>query len=403
VSADETPRNRLLSLINRRAPSPSLEPGVKYALSVFVVMRLAISLWVALVLIVTQPPTSPDDLLRPYQGVEPISGGAHEFLVGAWQRFDTLWYLRIAEHGYALDDGSTVYFPLYPMLTGVLGRALLGNFLVAALVISSVAYIVALFCLYKLTEAELGRAAARRGTLYLALFPTSFFFLAAYTESLFLALTLASFLFASRTRWWSAGIVGFLASLTRLQGIVLIVPFVYMYLRERGFRLKRVRLDLLGLLIIPCGALLFLAYQQVIVGSPGLADVYQGQLHAQFVWPWANVLATLAKIISSQGTFINVLNLSLAGVFLAMTVVTFRSLPREYGIYMAVTMLVLLLRRTTLQPLVSMSRYVLILFPAFMLWGRWGRNPRVQRLIVYPSMALLLYLSGQFAMWGWVA
>ena len=88
---------------------------------------------------------------------------------------------------------------------------------------------------------------------------------------------------------------------------------------------------------------------------------------------------------------------------IAMAVLSFRELPLEYGIYMAVTIFVLLLRRTTLQPMVSMSRYVLVLFPAFMLWGRWGRNPRVRRLIVYPCVALLLYLSGQFAMWGWVA
>ena len=84
-----------------------------------------------------------------------------------------------------------------------------------------------------------------------------------------------------------------------------------------------------------------------------------------------------------------------------ISVMTLSSMPRSLS--WAVTLFVLLLRRTTLQPLVSMSRYVLVLFPAFMIWGRWGRNPRIQRLIIYSSVALLLYLSGQFAMWGWVA
>ncbi|HJX38442.1 MAG TPA: hypothetical protein VJ714_07575, partial [Anaerolineae bacterium] len=79
-------------------------------------MRVVISLWAALVLLVTQAPTGPDDVLRPYQGVEPVSGGIAELFLGVWQRFDTLWYLRIAAQGYAPDDGSTVYFPLYPML-----------------------------------------------------------------------------------------------------------------------------------------------------------------------------------------------------------------------------------------------------------------------------------------------
>lgn len=369
----------------------------------FVVTRVAISLWAALVLVTTRAPTSPDDVLRPYQGVPAIQGGIAELFLGVWQRFDTLWYVKIAAQGYAAHDGSTVYFPLYPALITLLGKVLLDNYLVAALVISNLAYIGALYCLYRLTEAQFGTASARRSAVYLAIFPTAFFFLAPYTESLFLLLTLAAFLCAYRKRWWLAGALGFLSSLTRLQGVVLIAPLLYMYLRDRGFRVSRLDPKIVGPIIIPLGALLYMGYQYLMVGAAPLVATYQTHLYAQFVWPWDNVLATCLKILSPEGTFINVLNLTLTGFFLGMTMLSFRKLPGEYGIYMAITMLVLMLRRTTLQPLVSMSRYVLMLFPAFMLWGHWGRNPWIQRLIVYPSVALLLYLSGQFAMWGWVA
>jgi len=401
-------------IINQKTPSQIValkewalglgsDPELRYALSLFVVVRVAISLWTALVLVITQAPTGPDEVLRPYQGVEPISGRVPELLLGVWQRFDTLWYVRIAAQGYAPNDASTVYFPLYPLLIRLLGTALAGNYLVAALVISNLCYIGVLYCLYKLTELRFGKASARRSSLYLAIFPTAFFFLAAYTESLFLLLTLAAFLCAHEKRWWLAGLMGFLASLARLQGVVLLAPLLYMYLRDRGFRRSGVGADLLGLIIVPGGAVLFMAYQHLILGSGPLLSTYQTQLYAQFVLPWDNILATFEKMLSPEGTFTNVLNLSLLGIFLAMTVLSFRTLPPEYGIYMAVTVFVLLLRRTTLQPLVSMSRYVLVLFPAFMMWGRWGRNPRVQRLIIYPFVALLLYLSGQFATWGWVA
>jgi hypothetical protein len=379
------------------------DPGLRFAVLLFAVTRVAISLWAAVVLVATRAPTSPDDVLRPYQGVPPIQGGIAELLLGVWQRFDALWYIRIATQGYAPHDGSTVYFPLYPVLIRLLGRVLLDNYLVAALIISNLAYVGVLYGLYKLTEAEFGRASARRGAVYLAIFPTAFFFLAPYTESLFLLLTLAAFLCAYRERWWLAGALGFLSSLTRLQGVVLIAPLLYMYLRDRGFRVSRLDLKVLGPMIIPLGALLYMGYQYLMVGAAPLVATYQTHLYAQFVWPWDNVLATCQKILSPEGTFINVLNLTVTGVFLGMTVLSFRKLPGEYGIYMAIAMIVLMLRRTTLQPLVSMSRYVLMLFPAFMLWGRWGRSPRVQRLIIYPSVALLLYLSGQFAMWGWVA
>jgi len=379
------------------------DPAFRHGALLFAVSRIALSLWAALVLALTQTPTSPDDVLRPYQGVEPISGGIAELFLGVWQRFDTLWYLRIAAQGYAPDDGSTVYFPLYPMLIKLVGTLFAGNYLLAALVISNLAFVGVLFCLYRLTARQFGGTGARRSTLYLAIFPTAFFFLAAYAESLFLLLTLAAFLSAHEKRWWLAGTLGFLASLTRLQGVVLLAPLLYMYLRHKGFRLSGVRPDVLGPLIVPMGAALFMAYQHLVLGSAPLMSTYQTQLYAQFVWPWDNIIASVQQIVSPEGTFVDVLNLLATGVFIAMTILSFRRLPMEYAIYMAITLLALMLRRTTLQPLVSMSRYVLVLFPAFMLWAHWGSNPRIQRLIVYPSVALLLYLSGQFAMWGWVA
>jgi hypothetical protein len=366
-------------------------------------MRVVVSLWMALVLTVTRAPTTPDEVLRPYQGMEPISGGLAEPLLGVWQRFDTLWYIKIATQGYSPENESTVYFPLYPSLIRLLGTIFLGDYLLAALFISNLAYIGVLFYLHKLTEMEFNRPAARRSVTYLAIFPTAIFFLAAYTESLFLFLTLAAFYYAKEKRWWLAGALGFLSSLTRLQGIVLIIPLLYMYLRDRAFRLSRLRPDILALIVIPGGAALFLAYQHLSIGSTSLLATYQTELHALFVLPWDNIIASIQKVLSPEGTFINVLNLTVTCLFLAMTALSFRKLPLEYSIYMLVTIFVLLLRRTTLQPLVSMSRYVLVLFPAFMMWGHWGRNPRFQRLVVYPSVALLLYLSGQFAMWGWVA
>jgi hypothetical protein len=379
------------------------DPALKQAVVLFVVLRVIISLWAALVLAVTNAPTAPDEVLRPYQGVEPIAGGPAELFLGVWQRFDSLWYLKIATRGYSPDDGSTVYFPLYPLLIRLLGKVLLDNYLLAALAISSLAFIGVLYYLFKLSEMEFDRPTARRSVIYLAVFPTAFFFLAAYTESLFLLLTLLAFHSANKRRWWLAATFGFLASLTRLQGVVLVVPLLYMYIGDRGPSLSRLGADVLGLIAIPAGALLFLTYQHLFIGSTSLLTTYEAHLHAQFVWPWDNIIATVQMICSPQGSFINALNLIVACLFLAMTALSFGRLPRAYSIYLVIAVFVLLLRRTTLQPLVSMSRYVLVLFPVFMMWGRWGRNPYFQRLVVYPSVALLFYLSGQFAMWGWVA
>jgi hypothetical protein len=49
-----------------------------------------------------------------------------------------------------------------------------------------------------------------------------------------------------------------------------------------------------------------------------------------------------------------------------------------------------------------MSRYALEIFPAFILWGAWGKHSWVNRAILYLSFPLNLYLSAQFLIWGWV-
>ncbi len=368
-----------------------------YSLTIFLTMRLALSLLAALLLWLVKPPVGPHPLLRPYQGVEPITGGWAGLLLGAWQRFDTLWYLKIATQGYSPHDGSAVYFPLYPLLIRV-ATYLVREPTLAALLVSNLAYIGLLLYLYRLTASLGGEATAGRTAIYMALFPTAFFFLAGYTESLFLFFVIAAFWYAERGRWWPAGLFGFLASLTRLQGLCLLFPLLYLYLKRR-----RVDWNLVAISVIPLGAVSFLLYQRFFLGQASLIGTYEAYLHAQFVLPWDNISGAVRQVLSPQGSFIDLFNLIVTLVFLAMAVVSFYRLPPEYGLYMATTMAALLLRRTTLQPLVSMSRYALALFPAFMIWGKWGERPWVNRLILYPSVALLIYLCGQFVMWGWVA
>src|SRR5262249_53792018 len=76
--------------------------------------------------------------------------------------------------------------------------------------------------LWKLTRELAETASADRTILYLALFPTTLFLVAVYSESLYLALSVAAFLLGRRRRWASAGLVTGLAALTRVSGVVLL-------------------------------------------------------------------------------------------------------------------------------------------------------------------------------------
>jgi len=158
-------------------------------------MRLFTSVVAGLALWITGALTRPDPVLRPYQGIIPINEGLAGYLLGGWQRFDTLRCPKMAPRGYSPQDGSTVYFLLYPLLIRAGGKTLLDNYRLAALIISNLAYIGLLFYLYRLTTFLLEEKTAPRTVVYLAIFPAAFF-LAGYTESLFLLSTLTAFWYA---------------------------------------------------------------------------------------------------------------------------------------------------------------------------------------------------------------
>jgi hypothetical protein len=89
-------------------------------------------------------------------------------------------------------------------------------------------------------------------------------------------------------------------------------------------------------------------------------------------------------------------------IFIAMVVPVWRLLPRLYGVYYVSMLALYLIRMGTIHPLYAMTRYVLVLFPAFVLLGGWGRNPWINRAVLYLSWPLLLFMSGVFALWGWI-
>jgi Gpi18-like mannosyltransferase len=330
------------------------------------------------------------DGIFPYQGVYTNSAP----VLTIWQRFDSNWYLKIAQSGYSEIDGSTAFFPLYPLLIKFFGF-ILGNNLLAGLLISNAALLGALVLLFKLSAEYFEVGVVRRSLVYIILFPTSFFFFAAYTEAPFLLMVLAAFLAAKRQRWLMAALFGSLAALTRLQGVLMFIPLVYMWWRQTD---NRRWLNGMALVLIPLSTLSFLLYTRL-----SLIGMYQSTLNAIFVWPWMNIWTSAERLLTRQGTLIDLFNLLVTLFFGILCVVAWFKLPREWFFYSIAMFGAPLFRMTTVQPLVSMSRYVLVLFPLFCLLGKWGEKPWVNRVIVYTGFLAALYFSAQFFSWGWVA
>jgi hypothetical protein len=215
---------------------------------------------------------------------------------------------------------------------------------------------------------------------------------------------------AERAQWGRASVWGAFAALTRLQGVLLVIPLSWMLLKpffternvstylklwggEFPFYIVKVRLP--GL--IPLATILYL-----LLTNFSLFSTYEGELHARFVLPWDNFAAMFALIANARASWIDWINLVATILFAGMVALAWRRVPYAYGMFVALMWLAPLLRMTTTQPLVSMARYALALFPVFMLWGVWGKNAWINRAILYLAFPLNLFFSAQFVMWGWV-
>src|SRR5688500_17283128 len=217
------------------------------------------------------------------------AGGGWSSAVTSWETGDALWYLRIASGGYATDDGSGAFFPLYPMLVRVVGELTGGRWLLAAFVVSNVALVAALVLLHRLTALEWSEEVARRAVVLLCVFPTGFFLLAPYTESLFLALALGC-LYAARTRRWAlAALLGFLAALTRSPGFLLALPLLV----EAGlqWRVSRSWRQLVAgagaAAATVAGLLAYLGYWQVYESDwRRPIDLQRSGWQKESAWPW---------------------------------------------------------------------------------------------------------------------
>lgn len=380
-------------------------PSMRFVILIYAVQRVMLSFLAALSY-VWLPPLMPSDVIhRLSLGLEPVTGPLADLLLGVWQRWDTLWYLLIATRGYALDDSSIFTPPLYPMLIRLVGAVLGGQYLLGGLIVSNVAYVLALWLFHRLTTWELDEATARRSVVYLALFPTAFFFLAGYSESLFFLFSVASFYAARRGKWDLAGAAGLLAGVTRLQGFLLLIPLALEYVRQRGLSRRLISWDLFGLAAVPLGMLAFMAYVYGILGadSPLAPFLTLRGYSYHLTWPGQALWDGVWVIVTGQFFYADVLDLGAVILFSVLTIAALRRLPLAYGVYMVVSLWVILSRTGFPQPLISACRLVLPLFPGFMILGLWGRNPWVHRLILYPSILLLLILTGIFAAWGWVA
>jgi len=311
--------------------------------------------------------------------------GLHN-LFTSFEKQDALWFLRIATDGYRVGDGSAAFFPLYPLLVRGVSVVIGGHPLAAALLVSNLSSFWALYVLYSLTASELSEDAARKTVLFICLFPTSFFFLAPYSESLFLLLALTSFWGARNGRWWVAGLAGAGAALTRSVGIMLVpalaVEAVHQWRehkgRQRGTSLA-VRLGWSGVPVL--GTLSYLAWWQVRSGNWKAPLEFQANWDRHPAFPVTTLVKATAAAWNNGSYWL--LDWVVVIPMLALAAYAAFKVRPAYSIYAWACIIAPLTLIWDTRPLMSVSRFVVVIFPAF--WGAAllaEKRPASQDLIV---------------------
>ena len=377
-------------------------------------LRLGLGAVMAGTWLIIKPRLAPGLLNNPnvYGVLDIPTTSPGDAFLGVWVRWDAVHHLNLAALGYEnVSTGDSVFYPLFALLTRAFAGPLGGDLILASLIVATLATCAALAGLYRLTDSAFGPCSARWSVLVLASFPTAVFLVAPFTESLFLALTIGAFLTCRRGRWWLAGALGLLASLARGPGMLTSLALAIVAWRE--WRTTRPRLlsfqtisMLAGVALPVVGGLGFLAWRHA-AGLPPVTAILRQYSELVLTNPVSGLVASVQQWLRAAD-FTMTLEVLTAPLFIALTAAMFLN-PRwrkpEWTAYVVVNLGLFLSKQSlTGSSLQSLPRYVLMLFPVFIVVGDWlaHRGRRTQFIYLAVSSAALLVFGALYTLWVFI-
>lgn len=328
-----------------------------------------------------------------------------------WNKWDSIHYLNLAQNGYSASGENAkliVFYPLYSLLVGITAK-ILGNYLLSGVVVSNLCLGVGCCYLYRLVRIDFDEATAMRSIKYMLIYPFAFFFGIAYTESIFVALSIMALYYMRKNKWILAGICGFLAALTKNQGIILVIPAAMEYvlstkafdeLRKRNF--KNIVSNFLKkgiyMLMIPLGTLVYFMINKILFGNWNEFIVYQKK---DFNNTFGNVFENLKWItesaISPEDAFRLTYWIPCILSFLLVIFLIFYSIGRirlSYSAYMLAFLLI------SFSPswLLSGARYIMSLVPIYISLSVLAKRKEADIVLTFTSTLLLGFYTFAFLM-----
>jgi hypothetical protein len=372
-------RSYNLTMLRRLASRPDWQ----IALAVTAILRVFYSAMAAVYL----PFLNPDPALIHSNALTdnlPSPHGMYYSVLGIWQRFDTLWFLRIAQNCYDRPI-AVIFYPLYPATIRLMSEWMPA--MADALLVSTVAAFFFFWGLLRLAAklSELGRL---RMLLLISVWPTSFVLFAGYAESLTLALVVWAIVFGREAQWAAATACGILAGSARPSGVLVFIPLAAMALRSRHTPSLVVTLTPLGWL----GYWAWLRWS----GRISVVEAYRVYQGMTMVPPWKGLAEALRLIVIEHDGLLAVK----LGVLILVALSTLWGPVRIEDKIFALAVILQMLMYTG-RPLLGAMRYVLLVYPAFLVWGTYAERWNKKQLSFYVAALGVLNMAWMWAFLSW--
>jgi len=315
---------------------------------------------------------------------------SNDFL-NAHAQFDASAYLDIAINGYNQEynngNGNYSYFPLFPILIKIFSYLLGIEW--SAFILSNILSLVCIYLLYLVIQDNYNDTIAYRSCLLFVFFPVIYFFNMMYTESLFFMFILLMFYYGKCGKWWLVGVLGFLATSTRMPGIIMVFPMLYLYWKQN----KKLNFDFLWLLLIWLPIPLLFSYFYYSTGDFFIMfHTFDNPSYGfGMTIPGAALFRLLYQIFQQtniQTILYMLLNIIFGFSFIILTILSWRLKYKEYAIFMTSYLLLILVPSR----INAHIRYYMLMFPAYIILAKYNINTKLITKFLYMFSIILIIL-----------
>lgn len=352
-----------------------------------IISRFAILLIPWLTITLLFPETKPLNLL--------------DFTINAWNRWDGLHYTYLSQHWYTnIGDEANfiVFFPLYPLLVKVFSFLAIKTVLLE-IILSSTLFVIGSYYFYKLVQIDYPEKIARWAVIVLAIFPTSYFFNAPYTESLFLLLFSSAFYYARMDNWTMAGLLTGLACISRPFGVLILAGVLVEWFYAKNRNGKN-----LPILIFPSivAIIYYIFLNQNIYGDPLMFQkILANHWQKHLISPVTGIMDSW-RIAFSGGLTNFVLMVGWAEAITAtvswiLIPFSFKLLRKSWAVFYTLSVITF----SSTGFILSTPRYLLSIPPLFVLIALAQENYLFKIVWSFISVALLFSLAIIFVRGQW--